>query len=182
MVRGLRGAPGAIKLRGIMAIFGSISTVRVQTAGQPGLQKALDYVDKLLRNDSPERVRMFALPAGKSVRTELGGGMFAGDAAYLSKPRPDCFFESHRKYIDVQVVLEGEEVIELEDISRLTVSQPYLEERDVIKYADTPAASRLVLRAGDAAILYPVDGHLPSLQLGDSRVLVRKTVVKVPVG
>ena len=50
-----------------MAIFGSLDTVRAQTTAQPKLQKALDYVQKLSRLDSPERARLFALPVGESV-------------------------------------------------------------------------------------------------------------------
>jgi biofilm protein TabA len=42
------------------------------------------------------------------------------------------------------------------------------------------AASVLRMRAGDVAIFFPADGHMPSLHWRDGG-LVRKTVVKVPV-
>jgi YhcH/YjgK/YiaL family protein len=80
----------------------------------------------------------------------------------------------------VQVIVAGEEAMEVEDITRLTVAEPYLEPRDLIKYADTASASRLRMRAGDVAVFFPVDGHMPCLQL-NGPLLVRKTVVKVPV-
>jgi len=162
-----------------MAIFGSLDTVRAQTSGRPNLQKALDYVQLLARPDSPERARIFALPAGESVRVDLGDGMFAIDAAYMSKARNDVFFETHRKYIDVQAIVEGEEAMEIADRVRLTVDVPYDGERDLVKYGDYTDASVLRARAGEIMIFYPVDGHMSHAVA--QPVLVRKTVVKVPV-
>jgi YhcH/YjgK/YiaL family protein len=162
-----------------MAIFGSPSTVRAQTAASPRLQAALDYVDKLLRRDSPERARIFALPAGGTVKVDLGEGMFAIDAAYLSKPRAEVFLETHRKYIDVQAILEGEESMEIADLGRLTLDVPYDAERDLIKYQDYAPTSVLRARAGEVMVFFPVDGHLS--RAVTQPVLVRKTVVKVPV-
>lgn len=163
-----------------MAIFGSPSTVRAQTISAPALQQALDYVEKLLRPDTPERARLFALPAGESVRVELGGGMFAIDAAYMGKSRPDVFFETHRKYIDVQAVLAGEESMEIADFKRLTLDVPYDAERDLIKYRDYADTSVLRAREGEVAVFFPVDGHMSHAVTRP--VLVRKTVVKVPAG
>ena len=162
-----------------MAIFGSLDTVRAQMAAQPSLQKALDYVQKLLRWDSPEHIRIFALPAGESVRVELGDGMFAIDAAYLAKPRVDVFFETHRKYIDVQAVLDGEESMEIADRTRLTVDVPYDAERDLVKYRDYADTSVLRARNGEIMVFFPVDGHMSHAVT--KPVLVRKSVVKVPV-
>jgi biofilm protein TabA len=162
-----------------MAIFGSFKTVRAQTAPHAALQKGLDYVGKLLRHDSPERARLFALPAGETVRVDLGNGMVAIDAAYLSKPRPDVFFETHQKYIDVQAVLEGEESMEIIDRARLTVDVPYDGERDLVKYKDAPDASVLRARSGDVEVFFPEDGHMSHAVAAP--VLVRKCVVKVPV-
>lgn len=163
-----------------MAIFGSFSTVRAQMAQDARFAAAFTYVAEVLQPGSAARLRIEALAVGATGKIELTGGAFAIEAAYHSKPRPEGFFESHRKYIDVQVVVAGAELMEVEEISRLTVTDAYNAERDLIKYADTAAASLLKVRAGDAALFFPVDGHMPSLQL-DGRVLVRKTVVKVPV-
>ncbi len=124
---------------------------------------------------------MGRIALGVTERIELEGGAFALEQVYQPKARPEGFFESHRKYIDVQVIVAGEELMEVEDIARLVVSEPYNPERDFIKYADTAVASVLRMRAGDAAIFFPADGHMPSLRWrGDG--LVRKSVVKVPVG
>jgi YhcH/YjgK/YiaL family protein len=163
-----------------MAVFGPLSTVRAQLASDPRFKAAFDYVAEALNPASAVQARIGAVAVGATDRHELAGGSFALEQAYLSKPRAEAFLESHRKYIDVQVMVAGEEVMEVDDIDRLVVSEAYNPERDFIKYADKATASRLILRTGDAAIFYPMDGHMPGLQF-TGPVLVRKTVVKVPV-
>lgn len=166
---------------GRMAQFAPFASLRAQQTA-PQFAAAFAYVAEALRAGSPVQQRILAIaPGQKTDRVELAGGAFAMEQVYHAKARPDGFFESHRKYIDVQVIIAGEEAIEVEDIARLTATMDYSEERDLIKYADTPNASRLVMRAGDVALFYPADGHMPSLQLKGPQ-LVHKTVVKVPVG
>jgi biofilm protein TabA len=164
-----------------MAIFGPLSTVRLQLGGQAQFTPAFAYVADLLDPESAAHDRIRQMEADSTGRIELADGAFVIEQVYQTRPRPEVFFESHRKYIDVQVIVEGAERMEVEDISRLTVSQPYLEERDLIKYADTAAASHLAMPAGNMAIFFPVDGHMSTLQPAIGPVLVRKAVVKVPV-
>ncbi len=164
-----------------MAFTGQFSKVRSEAAADPRFAAAFAYVDELFVAGSPARDRLGRIAGGVTGRIELAGGAFALEQVYQPKARADGFFESHRKYIDVQVVVEGEEQMELEDISRLVVAEAYNPERDFIKYADTAAASILRMRAGDTAIFFPTDGHMPSLHWRGAG-LVRKSVVKVPVG
>jgi len=124
--------------------------------------------------------RIEAVAVGATEKIELAGGSFALEQAYLSKPRAEAFLESHRKYIDVQAVVAGEEIQEVIDIGRMTVDVPYNPERDLIKYHDFKDTSLLSARKGLVAVFFPVDGHI-SRATGPA-VLVRKTVVKVPVG
>jgi biofilm protein TabA len=171
---GVRGNPRR------MAQFAPFASLRAQHTG-PQFAAAFAYVAEALQPGSTVQQRILGIaPGQKTDRVQLGGGTFAMEQVYHTKARPDAFFESHRKYIDVQVIIGGEEAIEVEDIARLTPTMEFNEERDLIKYADTTDASRLVMRAGDVALFFPADGHMPSLQLKGSQ-LVHKTVVKVPV-
>jgi YhcH/YjgK/YiaL family protein len=163
-----------------MAILGFVATVRAQTARREIFASAFAYLDEMFRDGSPEARRLRGIAVGATQRVELAGGAYALEQVYLAKPRAEGFFESHRKYIDVQVVVEGEELIGLADISQLAVSKAYDAERDFIGYADFPGASELRLVAGDAAIFFPADGHMPGLRPGAGPNLVRKTVIKVP--
>ena len=164
-----------------MALIGSLATIRAQTKRMEIFTAAFGYLDELFRGDSPAAVRLRSAAAGANSRVELAGGAFALEQVYLAKARTDGLFESHRKYIDVQVVFEGEEVMELAEISRLTVKQSYEVDRDCALYADFAGASVLRLSAGDAAVFFPPDGHMPGIRPGAAANLVRKTVIKVPV-
>lgn len=164
-----------------MAQFGSLASLRQQNQS-PQFAAAFAYAAEALRAGSPVHARLAAMSAGTSERVELGGGVFAMEQVYHAKPREEGFFEAHRKFIDVQVIVEGIELMEVEDISRLTVTMDYDAERDFGKFAlDGPNAAKLILRAGDAALFFPSDGHMPSLRVAGAPTLVRKTVVKVPV-
>jgi len=164
-----------------MAIFGSFSTVRTQLAADPRFRAALDYVGAILTAGSPERGRIEAMADDTSEKHELAAGATAIDQVYPSRERPDGFFEAHRKYIDVQAVVSGEEFMEVADLGRMKVSQEYNPERDFLKYADVPDASRLRVRAGEVAVFFPEDVHMPCLHTGGGPARVRKTVIKVPV-
>lgn len=164
-----------------MALFGQIPLVKKQITLSAGFVIAFDYVTEVLKAGSDARRRIMSMQPGDSEKIKLEGGAYAIEQVYYTKPRDQGFFESHKKYIDVQVVVEGVEGMEVADISHLAVSEPYLEEKDLIKYADTNTASILRLGSGAAAVFYPTDGHMPTLQLDDGSKLVRKAVVKVPV-
>lgn len=165
-----------------MALFGSLAALRAQAPQTPRFAAAFSYVDDLLREGSPARARIRGIGRGESQRIELGSGVFAIEQVYDTKTRPEGFFESHRKYIDVQVVVEGDEAMEVVDASRITVREPYNPERDLVLYGDVGDASLLRVGAGQATIFFPVDVHMPGLRPLGQAGLVRKTVVKVPVG
>lgn len=164
-----------------MALFGQIPLVKKQVTLSVGFVTAFDYVLEILKPGSVSRRRIENIAPGDSEKIELGGGVFAIEQVYYTKARSEGFFESHKKYIDVQAVVEGSEGMEVSDISHMTVSEPYLPERDLIKYADITATSMIRVGPGAVAIFYPTDGHMPTLQLETGPMLVRKTVVKVPV-
>jgi biofilm protein TabA len=165
-----------------MALFGSIASLRAQAPQTPVFSLAFAYVEDLMRSDSGARSRIRAIARGDAHKLELGSGAFAIEQVYETKIRSEGFFESHRKYIDLQVIVEGEELMEVVDVASITVNQSYQEERDLITYSEAANASQLRLFEGHAAIFFPVDVHMPTLRLHTSASLVRKTVVKIPVG
>lgn len=164
-----------------MALYGTIATVRAQLAARPGFEIAFAYAEELLRAGSPVQARVRAIEAGQRQRTELGNGVFVSEECYLTKARSDGFFESHRKYIDLQIIFEGAELMEVADIGAITARADYDPTRDLILYADTPAASLLRVWPGQAAVFFPADVHMPTLRVGDAAQLTRKCVVKIPV-
>jgi biofilm protein TabA len=163
-----------------MALFGSLSTVRSQLAPSPAFDAAFRYVERALTPGSEEARRIAAVPEGKTERVELGAGVFALEQAYVAKPAAAGKWEAHERFIDVQVVVDGRELMGVVEVSRLTLAEDYRAERDLMFYAPLEGGSTLRVAAGEAAVFFPADGHMPSLADGEP-ALVRKTVVKVPV-
>jgi biofilm protein TabA len=164
-----------------MAIYGSLESVRAQAPRTPGFATAFKYVEELLRPGSDIHKRVKAIASGDTEKTELVDGAFVIEQAYETRLRADGFFESHKKYIDVQTILEGEELMEVADIARMAVKQPYNDKRDLIIYEDSTDAALLRVHAGEIAVFFPSDVHMPTMRIRGDAVAVRKCVVKIPV-
>jgi YhcH/YjgK/YiaL family protein len=162
-----------------MALFGALEVVKAQ-ADREKFATAFLYLERLVDKNSMEHKRVMKTALDVCVKIELDENSFVLEQAYNSKDREECFFESHRKYIDVQFILAGEEIIEVSNINLLAVALAYNEELDFIKYEETKGASSIVLKAGDVAVFYPQDAHMPCIKVGNG-AKVLKAVVKVCV-
>jgi YhcH/YjgK/YiaL family protein len=113
-------------------------------------------------------------------RHELDGQrLYVMVQRYETKPLADTIWEAHRKYIDVQYVIQGEERIGYACLrSGMTPTVPYDGENDVVFYGAT--GDFFALRSGDFAIFTPHDIHAPGLALTSCGPMgtVRKAVVK----
>jgi biofilm protein TabA len=164
-----------------MALFGSLAIVRRQLVDSPAFERALAYVEEILQPGSEANQRLQAIATGETGRVELGDGVFALEQAYIAKPPAEGRWEAHHVYIDVQVIVSGDELMEVTDVSRLTVDEDFTPAKDLLFFKACAGGSVLRMRAGELAVFYPVDAHKPSLASGEPAALVRKTVVKVPV-
>jgi biofilm protein TabA len=163
-----------------MALSGSLSTVRSQIAAHASLDKSFAYLDEVLTAGTDSNKRLLAVALGDSQRVELGDGVFALEQAYLTKSPDEGRWESHLKYIDIQVVVSGEENMGVCEISRLVLDEDLTPAKDLLFYKSFDQGSTLLMKAGDVAILFPPDGHRPGVRVTEP-ALVRKVVVKVPV-
>jgi biofilm protein TabA len=164
-----------------MAIYGSIESVRAQSPRTEGFAVAFAYLTQLFTAGSEVQKRVRAVVAGDRNKIELGGGAFVLEETYETKPRADGFFESHRKFIDIQAIFEGEEQMEVADIAAMKIRQPYNPDRDLIVYEDNTNATLLRVHVREAAVFFPSDVHMPTMSVRAAPVTVRKCVVKVPV-
>jgi biofilm protein TabA len=90
-------------------------------------------------------------------------------------------FEYHQKYIDIQFIVSGEEIIGWVPRDRMKITESYDDERDIcFGVAASREMSIIHLQAGQLAVLYPEDGHAPKLAAGAPSA-VMKIVVKVGV-
>jgi biofilm protein TabA len=110
-----------------------------------------------------------------------------GDDVYLviqeyeTKSETEKKWESHKKYIDIQIMIDGVEYVGHSPISDLKIIEPYNEERDVIFYKESQAENTcMVLRIENFCIFFPDDGHKPGCSVDKPRV-VKKAVLKVKI-
>lgn len=132
-----------------------------------GFKAAFDMLKGLTKEDVAE--------AG---RHELDGDkLFYMVQLYNTKDASEGKWEAHKKYIDIQFVYEGTEIMSWDSINNLPEGQTYSAEKDCYVY-QAPNATDAILSAGTFAILYPEDLHKPSLNYKESSPVV-KIVVKV---
>lgn len=88
-------------------------------------------------------------------------------------------FEYHRKYIDIQYIVSGKEVIGWAPVERMTITEAYNMEKDIC-FGTVPKEeiTPVYLQEGQLAVFYPEDGHAPKLAAG-APSSVFKIVVKV---
>ena len=107
-----------------------------------------------------------------------GDLVYASVNEYQTKPEADCKIEAHRKYIDVQFIVSGEETMGYAPLTDQQPSIAYNEEKDCV-FFETPV-SKLKFVAGMFAIYYPNDLHQPCIST-EKASTVKKVVVKVHI-
>ena len=136
----------------------------------PRFEKALAFLRQV--NDQT--------PVG---RCEIAGeDIFAFVQQHSTKPVAERQYESHRKYIDVQYIQRGREIMYWAPLPLLTnVTMPFDVEKDAALYGLIPQGVPVQVRAGQFTIFFPADGHIPSCAWGEPAEVL-KVVVKVRVG
>ncbi|MBI5327780.1 MAG: YhcH/YjgK/YiaL family protein [Deltaproteobacteria bacterium] len=88
-------------------------------------------------------------------------------------------FEYHKKYIDIQYIVSGREVIGWVPVERMTITEVYDMEKDIcFGIAPKKEITMVHLQAGQLAVFYTEDGHVPKLAAG-APSSVFKIVIKV---
>lgn len=132
----------------------------------PGLTAGLDFL----------RTRRFE--SVEPGRVEIDGDrLFAIVQEYETKAPGSGKWEAHRRYWDIQYVVQGTEVMHWADIAHLEAGA-YVPEKDFLPLEGT--GDLITLRTGMVAILSPQDAHMPGMAI-ERPERVRKVVVKVAV-
>lgn len=134
----------------------------------PFFKKAFDYLTA---------VDLAALPVG---RYDIDG-----DNAYLLvqekslSPWEQGVWEGHRRYADVQLVIEGAELLGVRTTEGLEISRTYDAKKDALLFRPDAEGIALPLEQGDFAVLFPGDAHRPGIQKPGGALNSRRAVVKV---
>lgn len=136
----------------------------------PALQKGLEYL---------KTTDLVNLPVG---RHEIDGeDIFASVSEYETEPLESKQPEAHKKYIDIQCISLGEEVIGCSFFSSAClVGQDELAERDLIFYKQIGQETNILLTPGRYAIFFPSDIHRPGC-INQVSCKVKKIVIKIAV-
>ncbi|WP_125141798.1 YhcH/YjgK/YiaL family protein [Clostridium transplantifaecale] len=119
-----------------------------------------------------------ALRNPESGKYEFDGGFFMvqkGD----TKPMAEGTFEAHRKYVDVQIVLEGSEEIAWADLEDLREEGEYDSDKDKAAYTGSEE-NAMKITAGMCYIAFPHDGHKAVRHTAEQQSYT-KIVMKLPV-
>lgn len=132
------------------------------------LNRAVEYI---------QRTDFEALPAGRHPID--GDLMFA--LVQERETGPNAYLESHEAYVDLQLLLTGEEKIGFyRAVKPFEVTQNTVEENDLIFYRHDQPETEIVLQPGMFAVFFPDDLHRPCVNVGEG-MPIKKVVVKMHV-
>ncbi len=106
-----------------------------------------------------------------------GENIFALVNEYSTQENKQNILEAHKKYIDLQYILKGTEIIEFETLNNQTVYKKYDKESDYILYNKTKS-TQLILEPQKWAMFFPNDLHFPGIFYKNSEN-IKKVVVKI---
>ena len=154
--------------RGIIMIYDTFKNLDLYFDKADPLHKALSFVSgfDISRADG---------------RYDIDGDMiYAMVATYDTKAAEEIKFEAHKKYIDIQLLLEGAEFLDVSVHEKCQVDTPYSEQNDVAFFRSPQDFTSVLLEPGNFAVLYPHDIHRPGRSIKEKKQ-VRKIVLKVRV-
>ncbi len=95
---------------------------------------------------------------------------------YHTKSKEECEMEAHQKYIDIQLMIIGEEIIGYKPLTNQTPTVDYKPNEDYALY--NVDVDYLKLEKGMFAMFFPHDIHQPEIFLNEPQQ-VKKVIMKV---
>nr|WP_314114829.1 YhcH/YjgK/YiaL family protein [uncultured Leptotrichia sp.] len=104
---------------------------------------------------------------------------------YFTKKENEKFWESHKKYLDVQIMINGTEKVSVGDMRNMDIKS-FDAEKDLV-ILDGEKAFDIIMTTGDVLVFFPNDVHKPELNVsendnsGNIRKIVTKVVFKIEI-
>lgn len=140
------------------------------------LQDAKDYLgihprlDQALALLTPEYLET----VGTAQRNLDGDALYVTRFDYRTVPENESFFEAHRRYLDIHVMVRGCEYVDIANPDGLA---EFTQNGDFWGYHGQ-AEQRLLLKPGDFLVVFPGDAHRLKIQTEEA-AQVSKVVFKV---
>jgi YhcH/YjgK/YiaL family protein len=109
-----------------------------------------------------------------------GNNLYATVSEYLSKNEETTRFEAHRKYIDIQYVISGKEIMNIAPLTTTKEMVTLYDETKDIEFLTVEKINKYAATPANFFIFFPSDAHRPGLKDGVNSN-VRKIVIKVKV-
>lgn len=93
---------------------------------------------------------------------------------YETKDEKEALWEAHRKYLDIHIILEGDELIYISDITKMISHRDYEEDYELF---EGNREHIIHLQPGHFLMLFPNEVHKTSV-FTDKKKLIRKKVFK----
>ena len=119
-----------------------------------------------------------SMEVGRHELGDIHENAFVNVAEYDTKDNPP--WESHIKYIDIQMVFEGKESFEIANIDTLTKHGEYDESKDYQDWRGEGTTS-ITLLPNNLLTLYPKDAHRVGLHPKCGITHIKKCIVKIPI-
>lgn len=145
----------------------------------------VDKIEKLkLYKEIPSEVVQFLseldinnIKLGKHVLSDC---IYVNIEEYNTKNIEVASFESHDKYIDIQLLLKGSENIYYASRDNLSVKVPYDETKDIAFYSDSIQGYPCIKLDGtNFMMIYPHEAHAPQVSINGLTQKGLKVVVKI---
>ncbi|MCI9168663.1 MAG: DUF386 domain-containing protein [Dorea sp.] len=107
-----------------------------------------------------------------------GDRLFVNVAEYTTTTPDNRFWEAHRDYLDVHVMLKGKEQIDVNFIRNMELKE-YVKKDDFLPMEGEKNGS-VVLREGDFLVCYPSDGHRTAVE-AEGPETIKKAIFKVAI-
>lgn len=136
------------------------------------------FYSSMLNNLDAGLAAIDALETKEVGRYEFDGGFFMVQEG-STKPMEEGTFEAHRKFVDVQIILEGSEELAWHEMKDLETAIEYNPEKDAERLTGT---FDHVMKIGKGMFyaVYPHDGHKPVSHTKEQQSF-KKIVLKLPV-
>ena len=102
--------------------------------------------------------------------------LFVNITQYTTTDAQNRFWEAHRQYLDLHLMLQGEEQIDLNFITNMRQSE--YQKADDFLPLEGEKNSSVILRNGDFLICYPHDAHRTAVKVTDPAA-VKKAIFKI---
>ena len=112
----------------------------------------------------------------KETRQLEGEALYVTRFDYATLPLAETFYEAHKRYLDIHIMIKGEERVDISHPDTLTL----FEHRDDFYAYRGEAEQSLTLKPGDFLVVFPGDAHRIKIQANGAQN-VSKVVFKVLV-